>query len=177
MRQPAWGIAMKQRPLLLYNVEHRGRRFFRDISPQGGAFFETPAIGRGLAIGDLDNDGWPDLVVSNTNSGVVLLRNEAAVDRPANWLGIRLVGRDHRDVVGSTVILDLDGRRLTRFAKGGGSYLSAGDQRILFGLGASKSVGRVTVKWSWGSTQSWDGLEANQYWELHEGEAQARRAR
>jgi hypothetical protein len=177
MRQPAWGIAMKQRPVLLHNVEHRGRRFFRDISPQGGAFFEMPAIARGLAIGDLDNDGWPDLVVSNTNSGVVLLRNEAAADRAANWLGIRLVGRDHRDVVGSTLILGLDGRRLTRFAKGGGSYLSASDPRIIFGLGASKSVGRLTVKWSWGSTQSWDGLEANQYWELHEGEAQARRAR
>jgi hypothetical protein len=177
MRWPAWGIPMKQRPVLLHNVEHRGRRFFRDISPQGGVFFQTPAIGRGLAVGDLDNDGWPDLVVSNTNSGVVLLRNETAADRPANWLGVKLVGRDHRDVVGSTVILEADGRRQTRFAKGGGSYLSAGDPRLLFGLGPSKAVARVTVKWSWGTTQTWDGLQPNQYWELHEGEAAPRRPR
>jgi hypothetical protein len=174
MRWPAWGIPMKQRPVLLHNVEQKGRRFFRDISPQGGAFFGTPAIGRGLAVGDLDNDGWPDLVVSNTNGGVVLLRNEAAADNPAHWLGVKLVGRDHRDVVGSTVIVEVDGRRLTRFAKGGGSYLSAGDPRLLFGLGAAGKVGRVTVKWSWGESQSWEGLEPNRYWELREGEAEAR---
>jgi hypothetical protein len=174
MRWPAWGIPMKQRPVLLHNREQKGRRFFRDVSPQGGAFFQTPAIGRGLAIGDLDNDGWPDLVVSNTNSGVVLLRNEAAADKPANWLGVKLVGRGHRDVVGSTVILEADGRRLTRFAKGGGSYLSSGDRRLLFGLGAAGRPGRVTVKWSWGESQTWDGLEPNRYWELHEGETKAR---
>jgi hypothetical protein len=174
MRWPAWGIPMKQRPVLLHNVEQKGRRFFRDISRQGGAFFGTPAIGRGLAVGDLDNDGWPDLVVSNTNGGVVLLRNEAAADNPAHWLGVRLVGRDHRDVVGSTAIVEVDGRRLTRFVKGGGSYLSAGDPRLLFGLGAAAKVWRVTVKWSWGESQSWEGLEPDRYWELREGEPQAR---
>src|SRR5206468_91875 len=119
--------------------------------------------------------GWPDLVVSNTNSGVMLLRNEAAADNPANWLGVKLVGRGHRDVVGSTIILEGEGRRLTRFAKGGGSYLSAGDPRLLFGLGPAGQVGRVTVKWSWGESQSWEGLAPNQYWELHEGEAAPRR--
>jgi hypothetical protein len=175
MRQPAWGIPMKQRPRLLHNVEHKHRRFFKDIRPQGGAFFQTPALGRGVAVGDLDNDGWPDLVVSNTNGGVVLLRNEAAADNPANWLGVKLVGRGRRDVVGSTVVVEGDGRRLTRFAKGGGSYLSAGDPRLLFGLGPSGKAGRVTVRWSWGESQSWEGLESNQYWELHEGEAEPRR--
>jgi hypothetical protein len=174
MRQPAWGIPMKQRPVLLRNVEHKGRRFFKDVSPQGGAFFQTPAVGRGLAVGDLDNDGRPDLVVSNTNSPAVLLRNEAGADNPANWLGVKLVGRGYRDVVGSTVILETGGRRLTRFAKGGGSYLSAGDPRLLFGLGPSGKAGRLTVKWSWGQAQSWEGLELNGYWELREGEAEAR---
>jgi hypothetical protein len=175
MRRPAWGIPMKQRPMLLHNVEQKGRRFFKDISPQGGAFFQTPALGRGVAVGDLDNDGWPDLVVSNTNGGVVFLRNEAAADKPANWLGVKLVGKGNRDVVGSTVVLEGEGRQLTRFAKGGGSYLSAGDSRLLFGLGPAGKAGRVTVRWSWGESQSWEGLEANQYWELHEGEAEPRR--
>jgi enediyne biosynthesis protein E4 len=173
---PGNGGTTNQRPVLLHNVEFEKRRFFKDVSGQGGAFFHTPARGRGLAIGDLDNDGWPDLVVSHTNTPVVLLRNEAAQTAPANWLGVRLAGRDHRDVVGSTVILEQGaGRKLTRFAKGGGSYLSSHDQRILFGLGPAEAVGRVTVKWSWGATQTWDNLTPGSYWELREGEAAARR--
>lgn len=78
-------------------------------------------------------------------------------------------------VVGSTVVLEVSTRRLTRFAKGGGSYLSSGDPRLLFGLGADARIRRVTVKWSWGRTQTWDGLEAGTYWELHEGQAAATR--
>jgi hypothetical protein len=106
---------------------------------------------------------------------VALLCNDAAKTAAANWLGVRLVGKEHRDIVGSTVILECDDRKLTRFAKGGGSYLSASDPRILFGLGISKNVQRITVKWSWGETQSWPALEANAYWELVEGEPKARR--
>ena len=164
-----------QRPVLLRNVEHRQRRYFKEISSQGGDFFQKPIPGRGLAIGDLDNDGWPDLVVSCTNEPVVLLRNEAAAAAPNRWLGVRLLGRGHRDIVGSTVILEGTTRKLTRFAKGGGSYLSANDSRILFGLGATDQVRRVTVKWSWGESQSWDNLEPNRYWDLHEGQPEPRR--
>ncbi|MGH7172002.1 MAG: CRTAC1 family protein [Gemmataceae bacterium] len=176
LRHPP-GNTLKQRPVLFHNVERKGRRFFKDISARGGSFFQTPAVGRGLAIGDLDDDGWPDLVVSHSNSPVVLLRNQAARTCPAHWLGLRLVGRQNRDVVGSTVILEGRTRRLTRFVKGGGSYLSAGDSRILFGLGATEKVKSVTVKWSWGQTQSWDHLEPDDYWELREGETAARRIR
>jgi hypothetical protein len=174
LRYPAGGSPVQQRPVLLHNVEHQGGRFFKDISRQGGAFFQMPALGRGVAIGDLDNDGWPDLVISHINSPVTLLRNEAFSASKANWLGIRLVGREHRDVVGSTVVVATDNRQLTRFVKGGGSYLSARDPRLLFGLGSSEQVRSVTVRWSWGPTQTWDNLEPNRYWDLHEGEAAAR---
>jgi hypothetical protein len=171
------GSSLKQRPVLFRNVEQQGRRFFSDISAQGGPFFQTPAIGRGLAIGDLDNDGWPDLVISHSNSPVVLLRNQAALASPSSWLGVRLVGRGNRDAVGSTVILNAGDRRLTRFARGGGSYLSAGDPRLLFGLGRSEQAVRVTVKWSWARSQTFDMLEPNAYYELHEGEAAPKRIR
>jgi hypothetical protein len=98
------------------------------------------------------------------------------VAAPENrWLGIKLVGRGNRDLVGSTVVLEGSTRKLTRFAKGGGSYLSANDSRLLFGLGASEQVRRVTVRWSWGGTQTWEGLEPGHYYELREGEAAARR--
>src|SRR5262249_41062249 len=85
-RHPA-GAPVKQRPVLLRNEEQQGRRVFKDASAQGGPFFQTPAVGRGLAIGDLDNDGWPDLVVSHSNSPVALLRNEAGKSNPGTrWL-------------------------------------------------------------------------------------------
>jgi hypothetical protein len=175
VRRPALGSTFKQRPVLLRNTERKGRRFFTDISDQGGTFFNTPALGRGLASGDLDNDGWPDLVVNNTNSPTALLRNVAAeVPSQANrWLGVKLAGRGHRDVVGSTVTLEGSTRKLTRFAKGGGSYLSASDQRILFGLAPNQEVETVTVRWSWGESQQWQGLKAGSYWELREGEPNA----
>jgi hypothetical protein len=163
----------KQPPVLLHNVEFQGRRFFKDAGARGGPFFQTPIMGRGLAVGDLDNDGWPDVVVSCSNGPVVLLRNEAG---SARWLGVKLVGRQRRDVVGSTAVLELEGgRRLTRFARGGGSYLSAPDTRLLFGLGESGQPTRLTVRWSWGESQSWQGLAPGNYWELREGEAEARR--
>jgi hypothetical protein len=172
---PILGSTLKQKPLLLHNQEQRGRRFFKDVCALGGPYFATPAVGRGLAVGDLDNDGWPDLVVSHSDSPVALLRNETAKCTPAHWIGVKLVGKGHRDVVGSTIIRECEGRRWTRFAKGGGSYLSASDSRILFGMGESQAVGRITVKWSWGSTQTWENLTPDSYWELSEGEPKAKR--
>jgi hypothetical protein len=72
-------------------------------------------------------------------------------------------------VVGATLTLEVGERRLTRFARSGGSYLSSSDPRILFGLGPATQVGRLTVRWPWGETQHWDGLAIDQYWELTEG--------
>ncbi|MFO0968968.1 MAG: CRTAC1 family protein [Gemmataceae bacterium] len=173
IRKP-YGSTFKQKPLLLRNVASGERRVFRDWSKRGGPFFQTPALGRGLAVGDLDNDGWPDLVISNNNGPAVLLRNEAFKDKPARWLGVQLVGKRNRDVSGTTVTLKSGERTLLRFSKGGGSYLSASDRRILFGLGEAGEVGRLTVRWVWGKEQHFDGLKAGGYWELREGETEAR---
>ena len=176
MQFPPLEVAVSQYPVLLRNEEREGRRYFRDISLVGGPYFQVPRVGRGLAIGDLDNDGWPDLVISHSNSPVSVLRNVVGSHTPARWIGVKLIGRGNRDVVGSTAILESKGRRLTRFAKGGGSYLSAGDSRLLFGLGTDGVPERITVKWSWGGVQTWDALQAGAYWELREGEAAAKRS-
>jgi enediyne biosynthesis protein E4 len=175
LRFPPHDAPVLQLPLFLRNEDDNGRRVFRDAARSAGAYFHTPTMGRGLALGDLDNDGWPDVVVSHTNVPVAVLRNVVGAHAPAKWLGVRLVGRDNRDVVGSTVTLETSTSRLTRFAKGGGSYLSANDPRILFGLGPTGAPGRLTVKWSWGATQTWNGLEPGAYWELHEGDPAPRK--
>jgi hypothetical protein len=167
------GSTLKQLPVLFHNTAGPGGRLFKDVTKRGGSYFQAPAVARGLAVGDLDNDGRADLVVTHTNGPVAVLRNGGVGGHP--WLGVKLVGKGHRDVVGSTVVLEGESRTLTRFAKGGGSYLSAHDPRILFGLGTAGKPKRVTVKWSWGGTQSWDNLEPGAYWELTEGQPAAKK--
>jgi hypothetical protein len=158
---------LAQRPVLLRN---QGNGHYRDISKQGGDYFQRDHLGRGVAVGDLDNDGRADLVISHLNEPVVVLRNEAATGH--NWLGIDLVGKGRRDVVGSKVIVEVGPRRLVRFAKGGGSYLSSSDRRHLFGLGKAEKVDRLIVMWSGGRQQTWNGasLPIDRYWRLVEGQ-------
>ncbi|HJZ57138.1 MAG TPA: ASPIC/UnbV domain-containing protein, partial [Gemmataceae bacterium] len=124
----------------------------------------------------LDDDGWPDVVVSHQNEPVVLLRNVAgtAPGTGSHWLGVSLTGKGNRDLVGTTLTLEVSGRRLTRFVKGGGSYLSVNDPRVRFGLGPADKPGRLTVRWGGGGEQHFDGLTADRYWRLTEGEAEPR---
>src|SRR5262245_7141041 len=153
VRHPV-GAPFRQKPVLLLNTDRRGRRFLLDVTPRGGRYFEMPALGRGLAVGDLDNDGWPDLVVCHSNTPLAILHNVAKDLEAHHWLGVQLVGRSNRPIAGATVTVDLSGQRLTRFTRGGGSYLSSSDPRLLFGLGKETTVGTVTVRWPWGESQS-----------------------
>ena len=164
---------LRQRAVLLKNKRDGT---FGNRTVQGGPYFQEPHRGRGLAVGDLDNDGKPDLVISHLNEPVALLRNDPQGEAvPKNyWLGIELVGRKNRNVAGTRIVVEVNGRKLTRFAKGGASYLSSSDRRILIGLGDTSRVGRVTVTWPWGEEQSWDGLMSGRYWKLVEGEKAAR---
>jgi hypothetical protein len=164
---------LRQRPVLFRN--QAGKRF-EVVTDQGGKYFLTKHIGRGLAVGDLDNDGRPDLVVSHLNEPVAVLRNVAGDKGTRNhWLGIDLAGHKYRDLVGSRIIVEVHGRKMTCFVKGGGSYLSAIDTRHLFGLAQGTKIDRVTVFWSWGKKQTWDGkqFQADRYWRLVEGKKKA----
>ena len=169
VRHPV-GTTTAQRPFLLHNEEHEGRRQFRTAAGLGGPYFHADHIGRGLAIGDLDNDGWPDLVISHQNAPVVLLRNICGSNagKGNHWLGVHLKGKGNRDLVGTTLTLEVNGRKLTRFVKGGGSYLSASDPRILFGLASAEKVGKLTIHWSGGTEQKIDVASVDRYWEIDE---------
>jgi len=155
----------KQSAVLLRND---GKNRFTIVTSQGGPYFQAKHLGRGLAVGDLDNDGRPDLVVSSIGERVAILRN--VLDTGHHWLGVELIGKDHRDVAGARATLEVAGRKLTRFVKAGGSYLSSGDRRLLFGLGDSDKVGRLTVAWPWGGVQIYDGLAVDHYCRLMEKE-------
>ena len=87
------------------------------------------------------------------------------------------IRRPYRDAVGTRLELEVGGRNLMRAVKGGGSYLSSGDRRILFGLGRDDRVDRLTVRWPSGQSQSWTGLAVDRYWKLREGEERALPAR
>lgn len=168
-RKPT-GAPVMQKPLLLMNTESDGRRLFHNRPNRGGAFFQETTRARGLAVADFDNDGWPDLAISRMNQPVAVLRNEGAKQDPNRWIGFHLLGKDHRDIAGSTLRIHTASRVITMFAKSGGSYLSASDSRILSGIGTADRVDRVTVRWAWGAEESWTGLEPGRYHDLREGE-------
>jgi hypothetical protein len=152
----------RQLPVLLHN---RGGKF-HVISARLGDYGRTPHVARGVALGDLDNDGRTDLVISHVNEPVVILRGVGGQDH--HWLGVELQGKDHACVVGAKAVFEAGGRRLTRFTKGGGSYASSGDRRLLFGLG-DETAGRLTVTWPDGSEQHFDGLAVDRYHRIRQG--------
>jgi RNA polymerase sigma factor (sigma-70 family) len=162
---------LRQRPVLLRN---KGNGRFIDISSGGGSYFQIGHRGRGVALGDLDNDGFPDLVISNIAEPVAILKNNGKTN---HWLGVKLLGKGRRDMVGSRIALEVDGRTLTRFAKSGGSYLSSHDPRRLFGLGTATKVGKLTVEWSGGEprVETWEDLAVDRYHELVQGRGKAAR--
>jgi hypothetical protein len=175
IRFPKGPAKRAQTPVLFHNVPGGtlGRRF-DEITNRGGSYFETVHCGRGVAFGDLDNDGQIDLVLCHLNEPAVLLKNQAPTEG-RRWVGFELFGKGHRDIVGAKVQVNVGDLHLTRFAKGGGSYASASDPRHVFGLGEFKGDKvKVTVTWPLGETQSWDGLAVGRYWKLTEGDKEAK---
>ena len=116
-------------------------RVLRDAGP----FFTSDHVARGAAFGDLDNDGDIDVVVSLMDRRPAVLLNES----PARaWIRLELLTGDRgRPAVGAAVEVHAGGRVIRRLAKGGGSYLSSQDPRLLIGLGSACGVDRVIIRW------------------------------
>jgi hypothetical protein len=144
-----------------------------DASSRAGAPFEPLHLGRGLAAGDLDNDGLMDAVVLAQNEPLVYLHNRTIGG--GHWVTIRLEGvRSNRDGVGARVELVARGRRQVAQRVGGGSYQSAGDPRLHFGLGASALVERLEVRWPSGRVDTHLGLSVDRGYLVREGDAEVR---
>ena len=132
-RYPQLAETFRQKNQLLLNVGGPGARF-RDVSERAGAGLQVARVGRGVAVGDLDDDGDPDLVVSNMDDAPTLLENRQRTGH--HWVGFRVAGQGrNRFAIGAKVTIDAGGRKQFREIRSGGSYLSQSDLRVYFGLG------------------------------------------
>jgi len=139
-----------------------------DVSDRAGEPFRALHLGRGLAIGDLDNDGRLDAVVLNQNEPLVYLHNTTKM--PGHFIKFSLIGtQSNRDGVGARVTIACGGRRLMAERTGGGSYQSASDPRLHFGLGTFRQIESVEVRWPSGQVDHHEGLIADREYRLREG--------
>ncbi|MCE9565307.1 MAG: CRTAC1 family protein [Planctomycetes bacterium] len=163
-------IDRRQKPILLRNESGK----FTPTTLHGGDYFRTPHNARGSAFGDLDNDGKTDVVVSHLNEPVAILRNVAPTDG-RHWVGVELACENGRSPVGARVVIETAGGKQTKFAKGGSSFASTNDARLIFGLGADAKLDKVTVFWPSGKSQEIQGAKPDAYWKITEGEADAKK--
>ncbi len=132
-----------QEPLLLF---HSTGKVFQNVSDQSGPAFAKNMSARGLAIGDFDNNGAIDVLISNNNEAPVLLRNN--VGSQNHWLGLKLVGKKANiDAIGARVSYQAGDMQRNRMKVGGGSYLSSHDPRIVLGIGQRTKIDLLEIHW------------------------------
>ena len=180
---------LRMTPQLYRNL---GTGRFEDVSSRAGAVFKIADVGRGVAFGDVDNDGSTDVLVGNANGRLRLLVNHEP--NRNHWLGLRLVsdvgrafqarlrgperaalradesGAALRDQLGAVVeVVRSAGPALWRRAKSDGSYASANDPRVIVGLGASAEAPRLKVTWPSGRVEEFASVPIDRYTTLTEG--------
>ena len=131
--------------------------------------FSLLEVGRGAAFGDVDNDGDTDFLVSNNNGPARLFLNQ--VGNRNHWLGLRVVGKSGRDMLGAQVEIVTENNILKRRVRTDGSYLSGNDPRVLVGLGTTTRVKAVRVRWPDGAVEEWKEPIVDRYTTLKEGMA------
>jgi hypothetical protein len=140
------------------------------VSARSGPVFSKSFAARGLAIGDFNNDGAVDALISINDAAPVLLRNNAG--RGNHWLGVWLVGRKaNRDAIGARVTYQAGDLKRSRMKVGGGSFLSSHDPRMVLGLGKRAKIDWLEVKWPQpsGAMERFTNLPVDRYITIVEG--------
>jgi enediyne biosynthesis protein E4 len=154
-------VKYKEPALHLHND---GKGNFQNMADSAGPVFRSAYVARGLAVGDFDNDGDPDVVFTTLNGSPVLLRNNVGQDN--SWIGFALRGtKSNRDAVGARITVFSGNRQVVRWITSGSSYLSSHDKRIIVGMGAGGARGKVNaeIRWPSGAVQRLSNLATKHY--------------
>jgi hypothetical protein len=160
-------VTYKEPLLLFHNQEGKS---FKNVSEQSGPVFSKSFAARGLALGDFNNDGAVDVLVSVNDGAPVLLRNN--IGQRNHWLGVRLAGRTcNPDAIGARVTYQAGDLKRSRMKVGGGSFLSSHDPRIVLGIGGRTKIDWLEVKWPQPSraVERFTGLPVDRYITIVEG--------
>ncbi len=157
----------RQKTLLFHNKGGQ-RVMFENVSESAGPAFSQSIVGRGLAKGDYDNDGRVDVLIVDSEGKPLLLHNETT--NAGNWAGIQLVGiKSPRDGQGALLTATIGAQKRVSHCQTGGSYLSASDVRVHFGLGTADKIDNLTIQWASGQRDVMKNLPANRYLIIEEG--------
>jgi hypothetical protein len=155
-----------RQPMQLFHNEGHDR--FTEVSARAGPAFKTEIVGRAACLGDLDNDGKQDLVVTNIEGRPLLLRGVFPMQN--HWLGLQLIGKQsNRMGIGSEVRAETGSLHLMQTCTTTGSVLSAHDPRVYFGLGPNATAQRVTIRWPSGKVDTFTDVAGDRYWVATEG--------
>jgi hypothetical protein len=156
-------------PMLL--LRNMGGNFV-DVSADSGAIFHESWLGRGMAIGDIDNDGRLDAVVTTNDGPAYILRNETPTQN--HWLSLKLVGhKSNRDAIGAEVkLVTAQGQQFATVSTAG-SYLSSSDKRVHFGMGSESIAQTIEIRWPSGILQKLKNIPADQILQVDEAPAGA----
>jgi hypothetical protein len=152
-------LRYREPPLLLHN--ERGRKFV-DVSGQSGEVFQQQWAGRGMAIGDIYNDGQVDVAVTSVDGPAWILRNQTATTN--HWISLNLVGvKSNRDGIGARVKIVTEAGEQYATVTTAGSYQSSSDKRLHFGLGSSTSIKLVEITWPSRTVQTLKDVKVDQF--------------
>jgi hypothetical protein len=156
--------------LLMRNVQGK----FEDVSDRSGPVFRVPRAARGVAFGDLNNDGFVDVVVNSNDQRALVLQNRGGNGN--HWLLVNTIGKkSNRDGIGAVIrLVAASGREQHAIVSTAGSYLSANDKRVHFGLAQDQTVKLLEISWASGAVQRLEGIAADQILTIREPDGTAR---
>jgi len=159
------GVKYKEPLLMFRNVD----RVFQNVSAQSGTVFGENYPARGMAVGDYDNDGDLDVLISNNGEAPLLLRNEGG--NRNNWLGLQLLAtKSNPSAIGAVIEWQVGGLKRSRLKTGGGSYLASHDPREIIGLAGAPKLEKLEIVWPSGTVDTLSNLPINTYIKIKEGE-------